>query len=46
MEYYSATGKRKNAICSNMDTTRDYHLSEVNQKEKDEYHRISFIYGI
>ena len=24
MEYYLAT-KRNNAICSNMDTTRDYH---------------------
>ena len=25
MEYYSAIKKVKNAICSNMDSTKDYH---------------------
>ena len=34
MEYYLAI-KRINAICSNMDGTRDIILSEVSQKEKD-----------
>ena len=27
-----------NAICSYIDGTRDYHISEVNQREKDKYH--------
>ena len=35
-----------NAICSNMDGPRDYHISEVSQKEKDKYHVISFIWEI
>ena len=26
MEYYSAIKKQNNAICSNMDATRDYHI--------------------
>ena len=26
-----------------MDATRDYHMSEINPKEKDKYHIISFI---
>ena len=36
-----------NAICSNMDGPRDYHiLREVSQTEKDKYHMISLIRGI
>ena len=35
--------KWNNAICSNMDAPRDYHVNEVNQTETD---IISFIYGI
>ena len=36
MEYYSAFKKEwNNAICSNMDGTRDYHTKSV-QREKDE----------
>ena len=47
MEYYSAIKKEQNnAICSNMDGTRDSHISEVSQKEKDKYHMISLISGI
>ena len=40
MGYYSVINKNKNnAICSNMDGTRDSHeLIEVSQKEKDKYH--------
>ena len=32
-----------NAICSNMDGPRDYHISEVSQKEKDKYHVLPLI---
>ena len=32
-----------NAICSNMDTTRDFLPSEVSQKQKDKYHMIPLI---
>ena len=48
MEYYSAIKKtpQNNAICSNMDGTRDSHTSEVSQKEKDKYRMISLISGI
>ena len=38
--------EQTNAICSNMDGTRDSILSEVSQKEKDKYHMISLICGI
>ena len=35
MEYYSAVKKKgNNAICSNMDASRDYHTKE----EKDKHH--------
>ena len=38
--------EQNNAICSNMDTTRDSH-TKVSQKEKDRYHMIWYIkYGI
>ena len=43
---FSHKKERNNATCSNMDGTRDYHLSEVSQKEKDKYHMISLICGI
>ena len=33
----------KNAICSNMDGTRESSTGEVSQKEKDKYHMISHI---
>ena len=46
MGYYLAIKRQTNAICSNMDGTRDSPLSEVSQKEKDEYHMISLISGI
>ena len=36
--------EQNNAICHNIDTTRDYHVSEVSQKDK--YRMISFIFGI
>ena len=45
MEYYSAIKKQNNAICSNMDETRDSH-TKWSQKEKDKYHMISLISGI
>ena len=35
----------KNAICSNMDGSRDYHIKQ-SQKEKDTYHMILLICGI
>ena len=37
--------EQNNAICSNMDETRDS-LNEVSQKEKDKYHMISLMSGI
>ena len=40
MEYYLAIN---NAICSNVDGPRDYHIS---QKKKDKYHMVSLICGI
>ena len=33
--------ERNNAICSNMDGHRDYHVKQV----KDKYHVISLTYG-
>ena len=47
VEYYSAIKKKNNAICSNMDGTRDETLilSEVSQKEKDKYYMITLISG-
>ena len=35
-----------NAICSNMDGPRNYHTSEVSQREKNKYHMTSFTGGI
>ena len=51
MEYYSATKQQNNAICINMDATRDSHISEVSQKEKDKdrndiIYMWNLIYGI
>ena len=46
MEYYSAIKRTNNVICSNMDGTRGFILSEVSQKVKDKYHMISLIFGI
>ena len=46
MEYYLAIKKeQKNAICSNIDGTRESH-PERNRKDKDKYHMISLIAGI
>ena len=36
--------ERNNAICSNMDESRDYH-TEVRQRKKDKYHMISLVCG-
>ena len=36
--------KQNNAICSNMDTTREYHTKEVSQKEK--YNYITYMYNL
>ena len=38
--------EQNNAICSNMDGTRDSILSEVSQREKDKYHTILLMSGI
>ena len=35
--------EQNNAICRNMDVTRDYHISEVSQRGKDKYRMISLI---
>ena len=35
--------EQNNAICGNMDVTRDYPISEVSQREKDKYRMISLI---
>ena len=46
MEYYSAIKKEKtNAICSNMDGTRDSH-TKLSQKEKGKYHMISHTWNL
>ena len=46
-EYYSFIKKEQNnAICSIMDTTREYPLSEVSQKGKDKYHTVSLLCAI
>ena len=45
MEYYSATKQQNNAICINMDATRDSHISEV-RKRKTNTIMISFTCGI
>ena len=37
--------EQNNAICSNMDGTRDYH-TKSSQTEKDKYHMIPLICGI
>ena len=37
--------EQNNAVCSNVDATRDFH-SKLSQKEKDKYHMISLICGI
>ena len=46
MEYYATTKRQKNAICSNMDGTRDSHTSEVSHKEKDKCNMISHIWNL
>ena len=38
--------EQNNAICNNMDATRDYHTKWSSQKDKDKYHMISLICGI
>ena len=35
--------ERNNAVCSNMEGSRDYNTNEVSQTEKDTYHVISLI---
>ena len=46
MEYYSATKKRNDAICSNMHGPRDCHKVNSARQEKDRYHVTSLIHGI
>ena len=45
MKHHSLIKKKEqnNAICGNMDVTRDYPISEVSQREKDKYCMISLI---
>ena len=38
--------EQNNAICSNMDGTRDLIMNEVSQKEKYTYNMTSLKYGI
>ena len=38
--------EQNNAICSNVDGPRDYHIREASQTQKDKYHMISLICGI
>ena len=38
--------EQDNAVCSNMDATRDSTPSEVSQNEKDKHHMVSLICGI
>lgn len=45
MEYSSAVGGMKEAICSNMDEPKNWH-TEWSQSEKDKYHIMSLICGI
>ena len=45
MEYYSAIKEWNNAICSNMDGSRDDH-NKWSKSEKDKYPMISLICGI
>ena len=42
---FSHKNKQNNAICGNMDGTRDSH-TKSSQKEKDKNHGISLISGI
>ena len=46
MAYYSAIKTEwNNAICSNMNATRDYH-TKWSKPDKDKYHMILLICGI
>ena len=38
--------EQNNAICSNMGELETLMLSEVNQKEKDKYHMISYVWNL
>ena len=45
-EYYSAIKKEQNnAICSNMDATNNFILSEI-RKEKDKYHDTTYMWSL
>lgn len=48
MECYSAIREKKgkSAICNNKDELKNIMLSEINQKEKDKYCRLSLRYAI
>ena len=45
-EQYSVITKQNNAICGNMDATRDYYTSERSQKEKDKFYMISNMWNL
>ena len=42
---FSHNGEQNNAICSNMNATRDYH-TKWSKSEKEKYHIISLTCGI
>ena len=42
---FSHKKEQNNAICSNMDGSKDYH-TEWSKSDKDKHHMISLIYGI
>ena len=44
MEYHSAI--KNNAICSNMDGPRDFHMNGVSQIKKEKFRMISLTCGI
>ena len=44
--FVSHKKEQNNAICSNVDGPRDYHIREASQTQKDKYHMISLICGI
>ena len=45
MDYYSVIKEQDNAICRNMDGTRNSHTKQ-SKKEKDKCHMMSLICGI
>ena len=47
MEYYSAKKQWNNAICSNMDTTRDYHTKwSKSERERQIPYDITYMWNL